>query len=142
MALNPRIKKIELGLDEMTEYTIYPLSMASQFEISDIISKAADKIAGVTDGSGDMGTDIAVVQASIEVIKNNLGIILEKVTKKDNRPKLDDLDNVQFSELAELIFDVNYAGTIKNFQSLVQKIKNLFPSTGQSQQSSESPVTK
>jgi len=140
MALNPRIKKIELGIEDLVEYTIYPLSMASQFEISDIISKAADQISQISEGVSDDTANVAIIQASIEIIKNNLDIIIEKVTKEGNRPDLNALDNVQFSELAELIFDVNFAGTIKNFQGLVQKAKSLFLSIGPSQPSSESPV--
>jgi hypothetical protein len=138
MSLNPRIKVIELGIEEMSEYKIYPLSMADEFKLSDIISKAAGTITEMSDGA----SEVAVVQASIDVIKANLGIILDMVTKKTNRPKIDDIDNEQFSELAELIFDVNFAGTIKNFQSLVKKVKGMFPSTGLSQSSSETPVTE
>lgn len=140
MALNPRIKQIELGIHEMKSYTIYPLSMAGEFKISDIISKAAIKISEVADDP--KANDAAVVKASIEVIKNNLSTVLEMVTKKDDRPDLEEIDNVQFSELAELIFDMNFSGAIKNFQSLVQRVKGLFLSTGQSQSSSEDQVTE
>lgn len=140
MSLNPRIKSIELGISELQSFTIYPLSLASEFRVSEIISKAAGKVADVTDSAD--GSEVLIFQAAIEVIKDNLGIVVELVTKKDNRPTLDEIDNVQFSEFAELIFEMNFAGTIKNFQSLVQKIKGMFPSTGLSQSSSEIAATE
>jgi len=135
MALNPRIKELDLGVEELTTYKIFPLSMADEFKISDIIAKAMAEIANVEGGG-----DVVLINKVLAVIKDNLGTIIEMVTKKDNRPKMDDMDNVQFSELAELIFDVNFAGAIKNFRSLVDKVKSLFQSTGQSQPSSETPV--
>jgi hypothetical protein len=138
MALNPRISKIELGIEELQSYTIYPLSMAGEFQLSDIISKAALEVSKVSESGGG---DVEIIKTSIEVIKNNIFKIVEMVTKEDNRPNLNEIDNVQFSELAELIFEMNFSGAIKNFQSLVKRVKVLFPSTGQSQLSSETPVT-
>ncbi len=137
MSLNPRIKELDLGVEELTTYKIFPLSMADEFKISDIIAKAMAEIANVEGGG-----DVVIINKVLAVIKDNLGTIIEMVTKKDNRPKMDDMDNVQFSELAELIFDVNFAGAIKNFRSLVDKVKSLFQSTGQSQPSLETPVTE
>lgn len=139
MALNPRIQKIELGIMDMKEFTIYPLSLASEFKVSDIIAKAADAIADLPEGPG---SEVTVVQVALEHIKENLGGILEMITKEDNRPVLDEIDNVQFSELAELIFDMNFTGAVKNFQGLIVKIKGLFPSTGPSPSLSETPVTE
>ena len=130
MALNPRIRKIEVGIDELKEYTLYPLSMADEFRISDIISKAATEF-----NSQETSTDVATVQLVIAVIKENIGTILKMITKEDNRPDLAELDNVQFSELVDIIFEVNFENSIKNFQGLVTKIKNMFQPTGTSQKS-------
>ena len=137
MALNPRIKSIEVGIEELKTHAIYPLSLAGEFKLSDIISKAAADVAKGSDTS-----DIFMMQTAIEAIKVNLGTILEMVTKKNDRPDLNDMDNVQFSELADLIFEMNFAGAIKNFQSLVAKMKGMFLSTGQSPSSSEQQVTE
>lgn len=136
MALNPRIKQIELGIEELNTYVLYPLSMADEFRISDIISKAAAKFNFEEDSN-----DVETVQLVIGVIKDNIGIILEMITKKDNRPKLSELDNVQFTELVDLIFQVNFENSIKNFQSLVARVKTMFLPTRPTQPSSEEQVT-
>jgi len=138
MSLNPRITQIELGIEEMKPYTIYPLSLAGEFKVSDIIAKAASRISEISDN----GNEVVIIKESIGVIKENLVIILEMVTKKTNRPNLEEIDNVQFSELAELIFEMNFTGAVKNVQSLIKRTKDLFLSTGQSQQSSEAPATE
>ena len=44
MGLNPKIKTIELGIEELHTYTIYPLSMADEFKLFDTISDVAEKI--------------------------------------------------------------------------------------------------
>ena len=142
MSLNPRIQKIELGIEEMQFYTIYPLSLAKEFQVSDIISEAVVKIAEITEEGGDDGNEATVIRVAIDIIKDNLEAVLEMVTKKDNRPKLDEIDNVQFSEIAELIFEINFTGAIKNFQGLVRNIKGMFQSTGPSPSLSETPVTE
>ncbi len=134
MGLNPRIKTIELGTKELTSYTIYPLSMADEFKISEIISKVAKEAVSLED-------DVQMVNLALNTIKENIGSILEMTTKKDNRPKLDEIDNVQFSELVELIFEINFETSIKNFQSLVTKVKGMFQSTRPSQQSLDLQAT-
>ena len=139
MGLNPRIKTIELGIEELTEYRIYPLSMADEFRISEIISSVAKDVVALEE-KGE-SSDTQLVQLGLNVIKDNIGTILEMTTKKDNRPKLTEIDNVQFSELTELIFEINFEGTIKNFQGLVKKIKSMFPQTRPSQPSLDFPVT-
>ena len=136
MSLNPRIKTISLGIHEIKEYTIYPLSMADEFKLIDRITNAAGTLAAATDSS-----DMELVGTGIGLIKENIEPILELVTKEDNRPTLDDIDNVQFTELIDLIYEINFGGAAKNVQSLVGKIKNLFPSTRPSQGSFDLPAT-
>lgn len=137
MSLNPRIKTIELGISELKEYTIYPLSMADEFKLIDKITDAASRIA-----QASSGTDVELVGTALGLIKENIEPILEYVTKADNRPSMEELDNIQFSELVELIYDMNFGAAAKNFQSLSGKIKKLFPSTGQSQGSFAPPATE
>lgn len=137
MSLNPRIKTIELGISELKEYTIYPMSMADEFKLIDKITSAASRLAQASNG-----VDAELVGTGLGIIKENIEPILEYVTKKDNRPSMDELDNIQFSELVELIYDMNFGAAVKNFQSLAGKIKKLFPSTGQSQGSLDQPATE
>lgn len=141
MGLNPKIKTIELGIEELHTYTIYPLSMADEFKLFDTISDIAEKISGITDESTETETT-TVVLTVFDVLKENITEVLKMVTKKDNRPELNDIDNEQFTELLEMIFDMNFTGSVKNFQSLVGKIKNMFPQTRRSAQSSNTQPTE
>lgn len=139
MALNPRIKEIELGTEELTAYKIYPLSMSDEFRISEIISKVAKEVVALEDTGSS--SDAQMVQLALTTIKENIDIILEMTTKENNRPKLTEIDNVQFSELVELIFEINFETSIKNFQGLVAKVKGMFQPTRPLQQSLDLPVT-
>ena len=135
MSVNPRIATVELGIRKVASYKIYPLSMADQFRLTDKIAKAAQ----VFDAAGAGETE--AVKVGIDFVKDNLESILEMVTEEKNRPTMEELDNVQFSELVDLIFETNYAGTIKNFKLLAVKAKGLFQSTKQQPTLLEEAVT-
>lgn len=137
MSLNPRIKTISLGIHEINEYTIYPLSMADEFKLIDRITNAAAVLAGVSDAD-----DVTLVGTGLGLIKENIEPIIELVTKEDNRPTLADIDNVQFTELVDLIYDVNFGSAVKNAQSLIEKIKNLFQPMRPSQESFDLQATE
>jgi hypothetical protein len=139
MAFNPRIKSIDLGTQELISYTIYPLSMADEFRISDIITKIANEVLEMENKGAS--SDAALGKLALEVIKDNIGTLLKMTTKANNRPELAQIDNVKFSELVELIFEMNFETSIKNFQSLVERIKGMFQPTRQSQQSLDIPAT-
>ena len=76
-----------------------------------------------------------MIQEIASSIEANLAKILDFVVDSGEKIDLDDLTNLQFSELADLIFAVNYAGAVGNFQGLVSKVKTLLQSTRPSQPS-------
>ena len=41
---------------------------------------------------------------------------------------LSELTNFQASEIAKILYDVNYGSAIKNVQSLIKEVKAMFPS--------------
>lgn len=136
--LNPQICTIEVGVRTLRQVTVYPLSMSDQFKCTDLITEFVTKTIEFLEGS--KATDIAAVPIIIKGIEKNLIQILGFVVEKGEKIKLDDLTNLQFSELAQLIYDVNYAGAAKNFQALIAKVKSLLPSMGPSLQSSAKQV--
>lgn len=136
--LNPQIVTMEVGVRKLHQITIYPLSMSDQFKCTDLITNFVSKTIEHLEGS--QVKDIAAVPVIIKGIEKNLVQILDFVVDKNEKIKLGDLTNLQFSELAQLIYDVNYDGASKNFLALIAKVKSLLPSMGPSPQSSQKQV--
>ena len=139
--LNPQICSIEVGRKTLKEVTIYPLSLTDQFRTTDLISDLVTKTVAflektkTSEETSEEAINIAVIQEIASSIEANLAKILDFVVDSGEKIDLDDLTNLQFSELADLIFDVNYAGAVGNFQGLVSKVKTLLQSTRPSQPS-------
>ena len=134
--MNPQIRSTEIGVRDIKKITIFPLSMADQFKLSEIISNAITEYSETEEDS-----DIDIFKKIMEVIRGNLIIILELVTDEKEDISLDDITNDQFVELCDIIYSVNFDSAIVKFQSLFNNAKKAFPSKRQFQKSSSTPVT-
>ena len=119
--LNPQVTDVEIGIRNLRNITIYPLSMGDQLKLTDMIIKA------ITDqvGAGS-GADLSVAFI-VKVIHENIGKILTMVSD-EKETVLDELSNSQALAIAEILFDVNYGSVAKNFKSLSEKLAGLFQS--------------
>jgi len=129
--INPQVKEVEIGVRDLRNIKIYPLSMGDQFKMTEMISSALIQF---SEGSKET-SDVAFVTFVIDLIKQNLVKILNMVTDEPGDKLVDDMTNSQAVEVVEIIFDVNFESVVKNSQSLIEKVKKLFPSMGQSRQS-------
>jgi hypothetical protein len=125
--LNPQVASAEVGIRNLRDIKIYPLSMADQLSLTDVITKGLQEF--VEQGNEE---DMAVVAAVIQLIKDNLGNILTMVSDEKGEEILKELTNPQALEIAEMIFDMNFGSLGKNARSLAEKVRNLFPSARQS----------
>lgn len=130
-SLNPQAVVVGIGVRSLRNITIYPLSLADQLKMTDLIAKALE---GVVERES-LG-EVAMVSFVLEVIKENVGKILSMATDEKEEDLLAELTNPQLVVIVEHIFDMNYASIAKNVKSLAEKAKSLFPSARQSQQSS------
>ncbi len=124
--MNPQIMEAHIGVRKLEAITIYPLSMADQFKMSDIITTAVLHLANLADNTDDSSTaDTAFVHALFQILKDNILVLLAYVLDKEEIEKvtLDKLTNTQLSEIVTIIFEVNYEPILKNFQSLRQKLR-------------------
>ena len=129
--LNPQIVEVEVGLRSLRKLTLYPLSVTDQFKMSDLIMKALQKFFL----KGDQ-EDVAFVAFVLDLIRKNIVKVLEFICDEE-RPSslLDDMSNLQLSEVVKTIYEVNYEKPGKNVESLVDQVKNLFQSGRLLQQS-------
>lgn len=129
--LNPQIVEVEVGLRSLRKFTLYPLSVTDQFKMSDIITKALQKF--FLKGDQD---DVVFVAFVLDLIRKNIVKVLEFICDEEAPSRLlDDMSNLQLSEIVKTIYEVNYEKPGKNVESLLDQIKNLFQSGRLLQQS-------
>ena len=122
--LNPQIRTVSIGTRELREVTIYPLSMADQFKMTDLIVDAVSQFAAV---NPDELNDAAVVRVMVNLIEDNLQDLFTLILDEDEKVEFSELTNDQFSDIVAIVYEVNYEGSIKKFQDLVGKVKMLLP---------------
>lgn len=122
--LNPQITSIEIGVRDLRTITIYPLSMADQFSMDKVITEAMSIF-----NIDDIDNEIELVGFVFKIIQDNLKLAIELVTDKEERGTeslLNEMTNLQITDLIRIIFEVNYETQIKNLKGLFEKAKKLF----------------
>jgi len=135
--LNPSIKEVQVGVYELKTVKIYPLSVAKQFELTDIIEGVIQQFL-----SGDfeeMGNELLVTYV-VSAIKDNSVKIIEYVTKP-GEVSIDDLTIEQLYEIGNIIYDTNYKTLVKNLKDLFNKMKTKLDLKGSLQKFSETQAT-
>ena len=132
--LNPLHKSTTIGLREVKEIIIYPLSVGEQLKLTDIITDFLRKYFGTEDGTEGKGKaesmeDIALINELVEVIRDNVGKIIVLVTDaEDANEILDDMTNDQLMDFVNIVYDMNFESARKKLKNLIQKVKG--PSKG------------
>ncbi len=120
--LNPEISKATIGVRELKEITIYPLSMADQLSMTNLITDTVRKFFE----KGDT-TDVEFAKFLSKLVEENLETILLMVTD-EGQANLEDITNNQAVAIAELVYEVNFGSLVKKVKSLLEKVKEQFPS--------------
>lgn len=120
MSLIPSYSKIVLGIRNPQERTIYPLSWHDMKQLQHIISSI---IAGCVNLTDSGYTQEQVYQFVLTRISDHIVEVMNLVIDGDPIDEKD-ISVEQVSELAILIFDMNFESISKNVKSLLQK-KNL-----------------
>jgi hypothetical protein len=136
--MNPQINSVEIGIKHTRTITIFPLSMADQFKMSDIISKAVKEY---SENEEETATEVAVFQSIMKLIEENLIVILDLVTEDVEKISLEEITNDQFADLCTIIYDVNFDVALGKLQSLFNRAKSVFQSKRSQLKSSSTPVT-
>ena len=134
--LNPQIQSMEIGVKALRTVTFYPLSMADQFTLSDIITAAVEEY-----GSVEESSDVDIFKTIMSAIQDNLIVILNLITDDNEDVTLNELTNNQFADICEMIYSVNFESASGKFKSLFNKAKKAFQLKRPSQASSLQQVT-
>jgi len=117
--INPQITETKIGIRDLRIVTVYPLSLGNQLALEDVITKALTEFNVGDDPSAEevMGFFFTMIKGNLERI---IGFVIEEPDPLNN------MTNDQAIEIASIIFEVNYEGSIKNALSLFEKIKTAF----------------
>ena len=132
---NPQVEKFLIGIKKPREITIYPMSVGQQKKAIAQIQGGLEtlsqidmsKLKGVEtpedaeNAQGEMGK-------IIDIISENITMIIELITDEDAKVDIDEMTTQQLSDLIVKIYDMNFDGMVKNFQSLSGRVKEILPS--------------
>lgn len=139
--LNPQITTTEIGIKSLREVTIYPLSLADQTKTARILAKAFQEVMeklssfGTEEGVEEEGlssiakqlSDVDILEFIASAIQDNLEVVLALVVADNEEIRMEELTNEQFYRLVEIIYEVNYEATSKNFITLVKRVRGVVP---------------
>ncbi len=143
--LNPQITEVEIGVRSLRKITLYPLAVGDQMKMTSII---ASSVSGFL-VSKESKDEVLMIGFFISAINDNLAKFLAlALGEKEQDGKfpetektLEDITNLQSSEIAGVIYATNYEESVKNFQSLFEKVKKLFPLEGSLPESVKDTIT-
>ena len=133
--MNPQVRDLEIGIRSLRKIKIYPMSMADQLSLNDLITQTITAFFATKASEGEQGL-IAFVTFMLDLIRENMGRFVGYTTdEKDPDVFLGDITNEQAILLAEIIYEQNYVGLIK-------KVKALFQKMGESKLLMEEPLQR
>lgn len=120
--MNPKIREVEIGTRDLRRIRIYPLSMKDQLELSDLISEG---ITGYFQTQNEGDSLAAFVAFCVRLIKDNMARLLSILTDEEGSNLIGEIDNDQLTKIADIVFEVNFGGPLKNLTSLLEKYKTI-----------------
>ena len=118
--LNPQITDFDVGVRSLRKVRIYPLSMANQLELSDLITEA---LSVFLQTQGDKADELSMefVGFMVELIKKNIERIIGYILADEVPTQvMKDITNEQLSGMVEIVYRQNFEGPLKKVVSLFQ----------------------
>ena len=144
--LNPAIQQVMIGVHMLRPLNFYPLSLAHQLELNDLIKQAMDKFL-----TGQDQGELAFVGWAVDTIRENIGKVLGLITDEADKARaakrlLEEITNDQLDEIIGLIWKMNYekiSARTKNLVGLLMGVASAASPLGRPSPplSSDIPVT-
>ena len=124
--INPKAKDFEIGVRNFKTITIWPLSVAGQLQMNDLLVEGFAIYHATKESEGE---DYALYVTITNAIKNNLAKVLDVATCGDHKGEelLHEIDNPTMLDIVDTIFEVNYADALTRVPKLIKNVKAVFP---------------
>jgi hypothetical protein len=124
--LNPQIAEVPIGVRDLEMLKIYPLSMADQLELTDIVQQTINAYF-----TGEDQSDLAFAAFIVTVLKENLPRVLRLITDHTTDRQVTALmrkiTNDQAVTIGEVVYRTNYETLLKNVNSLLDRVNAPSP---------------
>jgi len=141
-ALNPDIRVVQIGVRELYNLTIYPLSFGQQIKMSETIG---DAIASFY--KNPTTTDAEFVAFLVKLIGDNAKEVLSYITDpeevgeilkgKESKSLIDSITNKQLFTIAEHLYEDNFKDPSEKVRTMFETIKKEYLSSKLSPESSD-----
>ncbi len=120
--VNPQVMDVKIGVRILRKIKIYPISVADQLELTDMITEAVGVFFSLdAQGKAEEGPPMEFVVFVVNMIKENIGEIITKVTgEEDSDAILSDMTNDQLTEIVGIIYKENFEGPFGKLVDLFQ----------------------
>lgn len=121
-SFNPQVSEVSIGIRNLRTVVIYPLSVAQQLRMRDIIAPFLEKL------FGEERTAASIIPFILEFIESNIGRFLNDVIDvkeegiEGTEALLELITNDQLVEIIQVVYRVNFEKLSKNVKSLFEKI--------------------
>lgn len=126
--LNPDIRIIRYGKKELTEVTIYPLSVRDQFKLVDLITSVVQDLASVQSGNLNDLTFVSLVMKAVEENVTKILAICADIEESQADEIIGSMTNTQLADLVESIWNTDFEPMLKKGKSLFDRAKSMFSS--------------
>jgi len=138
--LNPQIREVTIGVRNLRNIKIYPMSMADQTRFIKLIEEVLNTYFAQLKGEEELSADKlpAFIMSLTDVVGKNIKDLMNIVIDPEEISADDffnDTTNTQMSEIVTHIVQDNFEEPSKNVMGLVKTFKNMFQLTRPSQQS-------
>jgi len=128
--LNPKCRKLTIGIRTTEEITFYPIAASGQFQMTKLIADAFNAFftVSVKKEEGKAVSDIVIAKMISDSIAENAEQLFTLATCGDHQGKdlLDKMDLDQFADALDIITEMNYMGLTKKLPTLIGKWKAVF----------------
>lgn len=140
--INPDVREIQIGKKSIRTITIYPMSLADQLEMSEIIVSLVQGFMSL----GEDTSDSDFIQLVMESVKSNFISILTSITEEDANTLLKEITNNQAYAIGLAVYQMNYEFLKKSASPWIEKLKqsrlaNLLQPSADTTPSTISPIS-
>ena len=118
--INPKVCEVEIGIRALRKIKIYPLSLADETELLDLVKVAFEELVKVGSLSDQAEHELAgFASFLVDLFVVNVGKVLEKVIDDFSTDLLKEIDNDQLLDILSVIVKVNFEGVLKKASRLL-----------------------
>lgn len=118
--LNPQVRTTDIGKRTLRKIPIYPLALADQLNLTDLISKGVNAFFEMSASEDENESMMQFISFALGLLKDNIDRIVEMLTD-EGKEVLKDITNVQLMEIVEIVYVENFEGPAGKAMSLFGK---------------------